>query len=213
MNDALAGRLNRYVNDLFVREDEALARVRRQTAEHGLPQINLQPDEGRLMQLLVMMSGARKVIEIGTLAGYSAIWIARGLPLGGQLVTIEKSGTHARLAQAHLDRAGLNDKVKIRQGDARQILRKLESDAPYDLIFIDADKPNYPHYLQWSVQHLRVGGTVLAHNAFWGGRILAPESADDEAMVQFNQALAQHPSLQSTILEIGDGLALGVKAS
>ena len=209
MNDELS----QYVDELFVREDEMLAFVRRQTAERGLPQINLQPGEGRMIQLLVMMSGARRVIEVGTLAGYSAIWIARGLPPDGRLITIEKSGLHARLARSHLERAGLDDKVTVMQGDGLQILRKLKGEAPYDLVFIDADKPGYPHYLQWAVQHLRIGGTVMAHNAFRGGHVLAPESEDDEAVVRFNQALAQHPALVSTILGVGDGLALGVKVS
>lgn len=213
MSDALAGQLSDYVSELFVREDDMLAFVRQQTAEHGLPPINLQPYEGRMMQLLVMMSGARKIIEVGTLAGYSGIWIARGLPSDGKLVTIEKSSQHARLARAHFDRAGLNDKVTVLQGDGMQILRTLEGNAPYDLLFIDADKSNYPNYLQWAIAHLRVGGTVMAHNAFWGGRIFAPESEDDRGLVAFNQALAQHPSLESTILEIGDGLALAVKVS
>lgn len=207
MNDELS----RYVDELFAREDEMLAFVRRQTAERGLPQINLQPGEGRMIQVLVMMSGARRVIEIGTLAGYSAIWIARGLPLDGRLITIEKSGLHADVARSHLERAGLADKVTVMQGDGLQILRKLKGDAPYDLVFIDADKPGYPHYLQWSVQHLRIGGTVMAHNAFRGGHVLSPESEDDEAVVRFNQALARHPALVSTILGVGDGLALGVK--
>ena len=213
MNDALTRQLSHYVNELFVREDDILAFVRRQTAERGLPQINLQPYEGRMIQLLVMMSGARKVIEVGALAGYSAVWIARGLPPGGRLVTIEKSSRHARLAQSHLDRAGLNGIVTVLQGDGMRILPKLEGDAPYDLMFIDADKSNYPNYLQWAVQHLRVGGAVMAHNAFWGGRVLSPESEDDEGLVDFNQALAQHPALESTILEVGDGLALGVKVT
>ena len=213
MSDALARQLGNYVNQLFVREDDMLAFVRQQTAEQGLPQINLQPREGRMIQLLVMMTGARKIIEVGTLAGYSAIWIARGLPEGGRLFTIEKSSQHASLARSHLDRAGLGGKVTVLQGDGMQILPKLERDAPYDLMFIDADKSNYPNYLQWAVQHLRIGGTVMAHNAFWGGRIFAPQSEDDRRLVDFNQALAQHPALESTIIEVGDGLALGVKVS
>ncbi len=213
MSDDLAQRLNQYVKDLFVREDDILRFVRHQTEAHGLPLINLQPHEGKLLQLLVMLLGAERAVEVGTLAGYSAIWIARGLPAHGQLTTIEHSSKHAALARAHIERAGLSDKVTVLQGDGRQILRKLQVDAPYDLIFIDADKVSYPHYLEWAAANLRVGGAVLAHNAFWGGGIFRPDTADGLGVVQFNQTLADHPQFASTIIEVGDGLALGVKTS
>ena len=211
MDEPLQARLRQYLTDNFASEDETLAYVRRQTAERGLPQISLAPDEGKLLQLLVRLNGARKVIEIGALAGYSAICIARGLPENGALVTIEKSGLHVQVTRDHIQRAGLSDRVKVLQGDGSQILKTLEADAPWDMIFIDADKPSYPHYLDWAAQHLRVGGAVLAHNAFWQGRILSPESEDDLAMVAFNRALATHGRFEATIIEVGDGLALGVK--
>ncbi len=211
MSDELSQRLNQYVNDLFVREDEVLRFVRQQTAAHGLPLINLQPHEGKMIQLLVMLVGAERAVEVGTLAGYSGIWIARGLPAHGKLLTIEHSSKHAKLAQSHFERAGLSDKVTVHQGDGRQILRKLQADAPFDLMFIDADKVNYPHYLDWAVDNLRIGGVVLAHNAFWGGNIFAPDTADGRGVVQFNQTLADHPRFDSSIIEVGDGLALGVK--
>ena len=211
MDADLAGRLHKYVDALFVDEDEALRFVRQQTAAQGLPQISLQPYEGRLMQLLVMLSGARRVVEIGTLAGYSAIWIARGLPEGGRLITIEKSSTHADLARAHIERAQLADRVTVVQGDGLQSLQRLQRQAPFDMLFIDADKVSYPRYLDWAAVHLRAGGALLAHNAFWGGRIFAPETADDLGLVEFNQALAQHPAFAATIIEVGDGLALGIK--
>ncbi len=213
MNDAMTQRLHSYVDELFVREDSLLALVREQTVKHGLPAINLQPYEGRMMQLLVMMSAARKVVEIGTLAGYSGIWIARGLAADGKLITVEKSGKHAALARDHFQRAGLSDRVTLLQGDGRQILQKLAADAPFDLLFIDADKVSYPHYLDWAAENLRIGGAVMAHNAFWGGQIFSPQTEDDHGLVAFNQSLADHPAFESTIIEIGDGLALGVKTS
>lgn len=211
MNEAIKQRLGEYVNELFVREDEVLAYVRRQTAEQGLPQINLKPHEGLMVQLFVRMCAARKVVEVGALAGYSAIWIARALPNDGRLVTIDKSGEHCRLARAHIERAGLADKVSVLQGDGRQILDKLAVDAPYDALFVDADKVSYPHYFNWAADNLRGGGIIMAHNAFWGGKILSPESEDDLGLVRFNQMLAEHPAFASTIIEVGDGLALGVK--
>ena len=211
MDLALQDQLRQYVIDSFAAEDETLATVRRRTGELGLPQISLSPDEGKLLQLLVKLSGARKAIEIGALAGYSAIWIARGLPSDGKLVTIEKSGTHARVTREHIEGADLSDKVTVLQGDGRQMLSKLEGDAPWDMLFIDADKPSYPHYLDWAGRHLRVGGAVMAHNAFWQGRILTPETEDDHALVAFNRALAEEPRFTSSIIAVGDGLALGIK--
>lgn len=211
MNETIRQRLREYVNNIFVREDETLAFVRQQTAEHGLPQINLQPHEGLMVQLFVRMCAARKVVEVGALAGYSAIWIARALPDDGRLITIDKSGEHCRLTRAHIERAGLADKVSVLQGEGRQILDKLAIDAPFDALFVDADKVSYPHYFAWAADHLRRGGIVMAHNAFWGGQILSPQSEDDYGLLRFNQMLADHPAFESTIIEVGDGLALGVK--
>ncbi len=213
MTDNLRSQLHEYVDKNFVHEDDDLKSVRHATVQHGLPRINIDPYEGRLLQLLVMMSGAKNVIEIGTLAGYSGIWIARGLPADGKLITIDKSSKHADLARSHFKQSGLSDKVTVYQGNALQILRKIASDAPYDMVFIDADKPNYSNYLDWAVDHLRIGGTIMAHNAFWDGRILSPDSPDAHSVVVFNERLANHPQLESTIIEVGDGLAVGVKVS
>lgn len=213
MNDSISQQLNEYVNKTFVREDDVLAFVRQQTAEHGLPQINVQPHEGLMVQLFVRMCAARQVVEVGALAGYSAIWIARALPDDGRLITIDHSAEHCRLTRAHIERAGLAEKVSVLQGDGRQILDKLAVDAPFDALFVDADKASYPHYFSWAAEHLRGGGIIMAHNAFWDGRILRPESEDDFGLVRFNQMLAEHPAFASTIVAVGDGLALGVKLS
>ncbi len=204
-------RRNAYVKELFVREDDTLRYVRRQTAAQGLPQISLEPNEAKLLQLLVRLSGARRVIEVGALAGYSGICIARALPAGGQLITIEVSRLHADVARAHFDYAGLADKATVRQGAAMDVLPKLAAAAPYDLMFIDADKGNYHNYLEWAADNLRVGGAVVADNAFWQGQIFNPQTEDDQAMVAFNRRLAEHPQFDSTIIEVGDGIAVGVK--
>ncbi len=211
MSEDLARQLSQYVNQLFVQEDEVLQYVRRQTAAHGLPLINLEANEARLIQLLVRLSGAERAVEVGTLAGYSGIWIARALPDHGKLVTIEVSSVHANLARAHFERAGLAHKVTVLQGAGVQVLPQLEADAPWDLMFIDADKVSYPNYLAWAAENLRAGGAVLADNAFWQGRILDPESEDDHGLVEFNRMLAEHPQFESTIIEVGDGIALGIK--
>ena len=213
MSESLSQRCSAYVNELFVREDEMLKYVRQQTEAHGLPQINLEPNEARLLQVIVMLCAAEKVVEVGTLAGYSGIWIARALPAHGKLITIEKSSVHADLARSHFERAGLADRVTVLQGAGMQMLPKLAVDGPYDLMFIDADKANYANYLTWAAVNLRVGGAVVADNAFWGGQIFQPVSVDDHGMIAFNRALAEHPQFTSTIIEVGDGIAIGVKRS
>ncbi len=211
MSQNLSERCNAYVNKLFVREDDALRYVRQQTAARGIPKINLEPNEAKLLQLLVRLCGARRVIEVGALAGYSGICIARALPADGQLITIEVSSLHAEVARAHFQYAGLADKVTVMQGAGLQVLPKLVADGPYDLMFIDADKGNYHNYLEWAANNLRLGGAVIADNAFWGGHIFNPQTEDDQAMVEFNNSLAEHPQFDSTIIEVGDGIALGVK--
>ncbi|MCE2472645.1 MAG: O-methyltransferase [Anaerolineae bacterium] len=213
MSQSLSQRYHDYVGELFAREDATLRYVRQQTAVRGLPQISLEPNEAKLLQLLVRLSGAVRVVEVGTLAGYSGICIARALPEQGQLITIEVSSVHAEVARAHFEYAGLANKVKVLQGAGLQVLPSLAKDAPYDLMFIDADKGNYHNYLAWAADNLRVGGAVVADNAFWGGRIFDPKTEDDQAMVAFNRTLADHPQFDSAIIEVGDGIALGVKTS
>lgn len=211
MSQSQTERRHAYVSDLFAREDETLRYVRQQTAAHGIPQISLEPNEAKLLQMLVRLCGAERVIEVGALAGYSGICIARALPAAGRLITIEVSSVHAKVARAHFEYAGVADKVTILQGGAVNVLPKLVADAPYDLMFIDADKGNYHNYLAWAADNLRVGGVVVADNAFWGGAIFNPQSEDDHAMVAFNRMLAEHRQFDSTIIEVGDGIALGVK--
>ncbi len=211
MNQSLSQRCHAYVSEHFAREDETLRYVRQQTAARGLPQISLEPNEAKLLHLLVRLCGAARVVEVGTLAGYSGICIARALPDDGQLITIEVSSLHAEVARAHFEYAGLADKVTVLQGAGVDVLPKLAADAPYDFMFIDADKGNYHNYLAWAADHLRIGGVVMADNAFWGGGIFDPKSDDDHAMVAFNLSLAEHPRFDSTIIEVGDGIAVGVK--
>ncbi len=211
MSQSQIPRRSDYVKERFTREDDVLRYVRRQTAERGIPQISLEPNEGKLLQVLVRLSGARRVIEIGALAGYSGICIARALPADGRLITIEVSSLHAEVARAHFEYAGVAGKTTVMHGAGVDVLPTLAADAPFDLMFIDADKGNYHNYLAWAADNLRVGGAVVADNAFWGGAIFNPQTADDHAMVSFNHKLAAHPQFDSTIIEVGDGIAIGVK--
>lgn len=203
--------LDHYITHLYAQEDDILRWIQQEASRHELPQISLKPFEGRLMQFLVSLAGAKKVVEIGTLAGYSGVWIARALPPDGKLYTLERSSKHAQVARASFRQAGLADRVDVIEGEARESLRKLSANGPFDLVFIDADKASYPDYLAWAIDNLRPGGVVAAHNAFRGGSILAPESDDDHAMLAFNRAIAEHPQLDGMILAIGDGMAVGIK--
>jgi caffeoyl-CoA O-methyltransferase len=211
LNDFTRAKLDDYVSELYVREDDVLQSIGPEAEKQGLPAISVRPFEGRLLQFLVYMTGAKKVVEIGTLAGYSGTWIARALPADGKLYTLEKSSKHAAVSRANFERAGVSGKIELLEGDAADSLKKLASKVPFDLVFIDADKESYPFYLEWAVDHLRPGGTVAAHNAFRSGKIFSPTDDADRAMDAFNRSLAANPRLESTILAIGDGMAVGVK--
>ncbi len=200
-----------YVTDLFAAEDDVLTTIQAETRRNDMPQISLAPQEGRLLQFLVKVTQAQKVVEIGTLAGYSGTWLARALPVTGKLYTLEASSKHAAVARASFERAGLSQQVELLEGPGLQSLAKLTGSGPFDLVFIDADKGSYPQYLDWAVENLRIGGIVTAHNAFRGGRVMDPQSDDDRIMHEFNQALAANKRLYSTIFAIGDGMAAGIK--
>jgi caffeoyl-CoA O-methyltransferase len=203
--------LNQYVTDLFAQEDDVLKHIQAETQRNDMPQINLSPQEGRLLQFLAQSVATRKAVEIGTLAGYSGTWLARALPDDGKLYTLEASSKHAQVARASFERAGLADKVELLEGAALTMLGKIEQHGPFDFVFIDADKGTYPQYLGWAVDNLRVGGMVAAHNAFANGRVTAEGDDFARDMHTFNQLMAREPRLSSTIIAVGDGMAAGIK--
>jgi predicted O-methyltransferase YrrM len=201
-----------YISALFAAEDEVLAHIRQQTPARGLPDIGITPEEGRFLHLLVRGCHAGLALEIGTLGGYSGVWITRGLAPGGKLITLEKSGAHAAVAREHFDLAGLSEQVEIRQGEAHQLLPGLRQKAPFDFIFIDADKPGYLAYYEWSVEHVRTGGVIAAHNALWGGAVAGDHHGEGiDLMREFNQTVAQDPRVTSTIFPAGDGTLVAVR--
>ncbi|NDJ78854.1 MAG: O-methyltransferase [Chloroflexi bacterium] len=203
--------LTRYIRQHFAPEDDLLRSVRASTPEKGLPQIEIRPEEGKMLQFLVALSSARRVLEIGTLAGYSGIWLARGLPEGGTLITLELDPKHAEVAREHFKLAGVSDRIEIMVGNAHESLQKLASEAPFDMVFIDAEKEGYPAYLDWAVAHVPSGGLITAHNAFRGGAIV--DDGGDERVTgtrAFLEAMAQHARLFSTIIPVGDGIAAAV---
>ena len=203
-----------YVANLFAPPDEALEAALRESEREGLPAINVSATEGRLLQMLVEISGTRKILEIGTLGGYSAIHFARALPPDGTLLSLELDEHHAEVARRNVGRAGLSEKVEIRVGDARRSLEGLVEDgeSSFDLIFIDADKEGYPEYLDWSLRLSRPGTLILGDNAIREGSVMDPDDPMSRAVREFNEKLAKDPRLSGILLPLIrdriDGLAI-----
>ncbi len=205
--------INKYIVDLFAVQDQALLHALEDSPKRGLPTINVKPEEGRFLQFLVRACGVKKAVEIGTLGGYSGIWIARGLLPGGKLITLEKEPLHAAVAREHFKEAGLENMVEIRIGDAHASLQRLQQDGPFDFVFIDAEKTGYPEYLDWALVNVRQGGLIAAHNAFRKGSVIGLVDKDQytEMMQAFNRRVAGDARLLSTIHPAGDGMLVAVK--
>jgi predicted O-methyltransferase YrrM len=203
--------LRGYVRELFHDEDSILALIRDQTRAEGMPSIEVGQDEGRFLSVMAEAVGARRALEIGTLAGYSAVWIARALPSGGRLVTLEREPRHAEVARKLLERAGLADRVEVVVGDAASVLPTLAGSEPFDLVFIDADKAGYPDYLDWAIRLGRRGTAILAHNVFLGGDVVTADgSPEAERVREFNRRLADDPRLAATLVPLRDGMSLAI---
>lgn len=206
-----------YIADLFFPSDPALEAALASSAAAGLPAISVSPAQGKLLHLLARIQGARRILELGTLGGYSTIWLARGLPADGRLISLEVNPKHAEVAHANLARAGLTGVVEIRLGPALDTLSQLvsEGSAPFDLIFIDADKQGYADYLQWSLKLSRQGTLIIADNVVRKGAVADPESKDENVhgIRKFNEVLAAEKRVTTTVIQtVGskgyDGLAL-----
>jgi caffeoyl-CoA O-methyltransferase len=206
-------KLASYISDLFATEDEPLKFARDNSSRQGLPRISIEAYEGRFLQLLVRACNAKKALEIGTLGGYSGIWIARGLRPDGLLITLEKENRHAQVAHSHFKRAGLENMVEIRVGDAHTQLAAFSNGAQFDFVFIDAEKSGYSDYFAWAVEHVRIGGIITAHNVLAYGRLLDENDGSEniERIRHFNQTAADDKRLISTIFPIGDGILASVK--
>jgi predicted O-methyltransferase YrrM len=205
--------LSKYITDLYAVEDKALQATWEDTQKKGLPAINVKAEEGRFLQFLVRACGAKKAVEMGTLGGYSGIWIARGLMPGGKLITLEKESYRAEIAREHFALAGLSDNVEVRVGNAHDLLGELVDEGPFDFVFIDAEKTGYFSYFDWALENTRKGAVITAHNAFRHGSVLA-QSSDDEStdtIQAFNRRVAEDPRIISTIYPAGDGLVVAVR--
>ncbi|MCF2125411.1 O-methyltransferase [Strepomyces sp. STD 3.1] len=198
-------------------DDPALEAALRESETAQLPPVNVTANQGKLLQLLAQIQGARTILEIGTLGGYSTIWMARALPADGRLVTLEYSARHAEVATRNIARAGLDALVDVRVGPALESLPKLadENPAPFDLVFIDADKGNNPHYLEWALKLTSTGSLIVIDNVVRGGRVADPDDTGDD--VRGTRAaielIGAHPRLSGTAVQtVGgkghDGFAL-----
>jgi predicted O-methyltransferase YrrM len=175
------------------------------SADAGLPEINVTPNQGKLLQLLAKLQGARRILEMGTLGGYSTIWLARALPAGGCLVTLESEPRHAEVARKNIDRAGLAGVVELRLGPARDSLQQLVSEKPasFDFIFIDADKQGYPDYFSWALKLSHCGTCIIADNVIREGAVIDPRHSDPrvQGVRRFTEMLAAEPRVTATAIQ------------
>lgn len=191
--------------EAIVQEDEALKAAAREAEKAGLPAIAVSASQGKLLMLMARMIGARKILEVGTLAGYSTIWLARGLAAGGKLITLEYDPKHAEVAKKNLVRAGLGGVVEVRVGDATKTMPELakEEAGPFDLIFLDANKDGYPTYFEWSLKLARAGTVILADNVVRDGGVVDAESKDAsiQGVRRLNEMLAAEKRLSATAIQ------------
>ena len=211
--------VDRYLDELLVGHDAVLEAALRASAEAGLPAINVAPTQGKLLNLLARVRGARAILEIGTLGGYSTIWLARALPAGGRMVSLEIDAKHAEVARANLVRAGLSQRVEVRLGRALDSLERLETEGagPFDLVFIDADKPNIPAYFKWALRLSRPGSLIVVDNVVRDGAVIDAESADPsvQGVRRLNELMASEPQVSATTIQTVsakgyDGFALAL---
>ena len=209
MRDAWAA-VDRYLDGVFGLNDAELEAALQESATAGLPPIQVSPSQGKLLHLLARLQGARRILEIGTLGGYSTIWLGRALPADGKLITLESEPRHAEIARRNLTRAGLADKVQMRIGPALDSLAGLASEnaAPFDLFFIDADKTSLAEYFEWSLRLARVGSLIIADNVVRNGAVVDPASRDDgvQGVRRFLDRVSREPRVTGAAIQ-----AVGVK--
>jgi predicted O-methyltransferase YrrM len=197
--------VDRYVSDLLMPEDSVLEAVLRESAEAGLPPIQVSQSQGRMLHILAQSHGARSILEIGTLGGYSTIWLARALTAGGRLVTLEYEPKHAEVARRNFEKAGMAGVIEIRVGRAQDTLPTLaaENRGPFDLIFIDADKVGYPEYFGWALKLSRPGTLIIADNVVRNGAVSDGASTDPNvvAVRRMFELVAKEPRVMSTVIQ------------
>lgn len=199
--------VDEYFQEQLAPHDDVLDATQQACAQAGLPDIAVAPNQGKLLQLLARMIDARTILEIGTLGGYSTIWLARALPDQGRLITLEADATHADVAKSNIERAGLSDRVDVRVGRALDILPTLRDEGPFDLAFIDADKVNNPHYVRWALELGRPGSVIVVDNVVRGGAVI--DTGNDDPSVRGTretvELLCAEPRLDATALQTVGG--------
>ena len=202
-----------YAERLYAPEDAALVEIRERQAREGLPPISISPDEAKIIAVLLKAIGAKRVLEIGTLGGYSGVWIARALALGGMLTTIEIDPKSARVAREGFRAAGVSERVELVEGDAHAVLSRLEP--PFDAVFIDAEKTSLEAYFHHAMRLLRIGGLLLCDNVFLDGRVVhaADRDPDVEGVRAFNRIASSDPRLSAAVIPVRDGLTFGIKVT
>ena len=219
MNQERWDAVDEYIKDVVVRPDAALDAAIEASTAAGLPPINVSPSHGKFLFVLARTLGAKAILEIGTLGGYSTIWMARGLVAGGRVITLEADPKHADVARANFVRAGVGDAIELRLGKALDTLPKVASDGrgPFDLIFIDADKPNIPEYFRWALKLARVGSLIIVDNVVRDGEVIdaASKDASVQGVRRFNELLATETRVSATEIQtVGikgyDGFAIAV---
>ncbi len=217
MNTEIFEKVDAYISNLFIAPDESLAATEKSIIDENIPQISISPNQGKFLHILAKVCNAKKILELGTLGGYSTIWFGRALPAGGKLITLEYSPHHAAVAQKNIERAGLGDKVEIRVGKALDTLPVLETEGagPFDMIFIDADKQPYAEYFEWALKLSRPGTLIIADNVIRDAKVLDPNSTDEMVIgvQRLNNLLSKTTSVTATILQtVGvkehDGMAI-----
>jgi predicted O-methyltransferase YrrM len=205
MSKKLWTAVDRYTTGLLLPADPVLAAALASSEAAGLPSINVSPAQGKLLMLLAQLAGAKQILEIGTLGGYSSIWMARALLPGGRLITLEADPKHAEVARGNIARAGFAQVVQVRLGDARSSIQKLDAEGlgPFDLFFIDADKQSIPHYLEWSLKLSHPGSLIIVDNVIRDGALIDGKS--DDANVKgarrLHEMLAAEPRVSATTIQ------------
>ena len=215
MNDEMLLGYTNYVTNLFSEEDDALREARAEIEREGMPIILETPTQKKKQHKIAKLASPRRILELGTLGGYSAIWLARALPADGKLITLELDPHHADVSRRNIDRAGLSSKIDVRVGQAADTLRQMRTDGEpaFDLVFIDADKDGYPEYLDLCLPLVRSGGLILADNALSGDVL---NDASTSGIARYNKAAAAHPALESTLFPVLrergiDGVLMSIK--
>jgi predicted O-methyltransferase YrrM len=219
MDQELFESVDNYIGDLLGVEDNILKDAQKTMKDTSMPGANVSANQGKFLQVLAKSVNAKKILELGTLGGYSTIWLGRALPLNGHLVTIEFDQANADIARQNIIKAGLDPIVDIKVGKALDILPEIEAEelGPFDFIFIDADKPPYPEYFEWAIKLSRPGTIIVADNVIREGKVLDPESDDEKVkgVQRLNKMLAENKQVTATIIQtVGnkyhDGMAIAV---